>query len=72
MTKEEELSYYTIFHVNGKTFQDYDKAKEYRKTITKGPISFEGLHVHKGWVGFYYRETSIIVPMRVAPRVVIE
>jgi hypothetical protein len=58
VTKSQELSYYTIFHVNGKTFTDYDQAKTYRQSITEGPISFEGLHMHKGWVGFYYRLTN--------------
>jgi len=58
MTKSKELSYYTIFHVNGITFTNYEDAKKYRQSIIKGPITFEGLHMHKGWVGFYYRLTN--------------
>ena len=60
MTKSEELSYYTIFRVNNKTFTNYDDAKSYRKSIIKGPIAFEGYHKTKGWVGFYYRLTDIV------------
>ena len=46
---------YLFFRVNDKYFLTYTPAQRYRTTITQGPIEFVGLHLFKGWQGFYYR-----------------
>ena len=53
-TIEAWLRGYFVFRVNGKYFMRYNTAKAYRQTI-EGNLYFEGLHVFKGWVGFFYR-----------------
>lgn len=53
-TIEALLRGYFVFRVNGKYFMRYNTAKAYRQTI-EGNLYFEGLHLFKGWVGFFYR-----------------
>jgi hypothetical protein len=54
-TLEAILRGYLFFRVNDKYFATYTPAQQYRKTITKGLIKFEGYHIWKGWTGFFYR-----------------
>jgi len=46
---------YLFFRVNDKYFMTYTPAREYRKSIKTGDLSFEGYHIVKRWQGFYYR-----------------
>jgi hypothetical protein len=57
-TLEAWLRGYVVFRVNGEKFLLYSRAKEKRKFLTeytKDHISFEGYHIFKSWIGFYYR-----------------
>jgi len=54
-TLEAILRGYIRFRVNDQYFLTYTPAQTFRKTITHGPIAFEGYHIFKGWQGFYYR-----------------
>ena len=54
-TLEAMLRGYLFFRVNDKYFATYTPAQQYRKTITKGLIKFEGYHIWKRWTGFFYR-----------------
>jgi hypothetical protein len=49
---------YLFFRVNDKYFLTYTPAREYRKTLSdskiKRDINFEGYHIIKGWISFYY------------------
>ena len=57
-TLEAILRGYLFFRVNDKYFITYTPAQQYRKTITKGLIAFEGYHIVKRWRGFFYRIES--------------
>ena len=70
-TLEATLRGYLFFRVNNKKFLFYQDAKDYRVSIEKGPISFEGYHIVKGWTGFYYRLTNDRAEMHRAPNVTI-
>jgi len=54
-TLEAMLRGYLFFRVNGKYFMTYTPAREYRKSIETGDLSFEGYHIVKRWQGFFYR-----------------
>ncbi len=54
-TLEAILRGYLFFRVNDKYFMTYTPAQQYRKTITKGLIKFEGYHIWKRWQGLFYR-----------------
>jgi hypothetical protein len=54
-TLEAMLRGYLFFRVNDKYFATYTPAQQYRKTITKGLVVFDGYHIIKGWQGFFYR-----------------
>ena len=54
-TLEAMLRGYLFFRVNDKYFVTYTPAREYRKSIETGELSFEGYHIWKRWQGFFYR-----------------
>jgi hypothetical protein len=54
-TLEAMLRGYLFFRVNDKYFATYTPAREYRKSIETGELSFEGYHIVKRWQGFFYR-----------------
>ena len=58
---------YILFRVNGKYFLDYQRARDYRVTITEGPLAFEAFNIKRGWTGFYYRVAVNGYPMHRAP-----
>lgn len=51
---------YIYFRVNGQGFWTYNAANAVTEAA-RGDVSFVGLHVWKGWRGFYYRRKSIIM-----------
>lgn len=55
---EAVLRGYLFFRVNGVYFLNYTSARSYRSAIIEGPIEFEGYHIWKRWVGFFYRVVS--------------
>ena len=57
-TLEAILRGYIYFKVNDKVFYRYNTALAYRESIT-GNVDFIGLHIFKGWVGFYFRAVNI-------------
>jgi hypothetical protein len=57
-TLEAMVRGYLFFRVNDRYFLRYTPAQQYRKSITKGLLTFEGYHIVKGWRGFYYRRMN--------------
>lgn len=53
-TFEALLRGYILFDVNGELFLTYNQAREKRLSI-KGDVAFNGLHIFKGWQGFFVR-----------------
>ena len=54
-TLEAILRGYLYFRVNDDYYLTYNKAREKRLSTTTN-VSFDGLHIFKGWTCFYYRE----------------
>lgn len=57
-TCEAFLRGYVLFRVNGVYYWTYASARTARLAISQGSLAFEGWHLFKGWVGFYYRIVS--------------